>query len=82
MKSKNKKNSDSGLSWQKLKPKVVPASFDYSCFKKEDGMIGRVGLLLVALGLFGVGFAWMEKVVHQDSGPVDLTSSGHFDKAN
>ena len=39
-------------------------------------MIGQVGLLLIVLGLFGFGFAWIEKIVQQNSGPIDLTGPG------
>ena len=76
MRSKNKKNSDSGLSWQKLKPKSSRRPSTIPAFKKRMGMIGRVGLLLLILGMSGVGFVWIEKVVYQDSGPVDLTGPG------
>ena len=39
-------------------------------------MIGRFGLLFVILGFAGVGFTWLEKVVRQDYGPIDLTGPG------
>ena len=76
MKSKNKKSFDSGLSWQKLKPKSSRRPTTIPAFKKRIGMIGQVGLLLIVLGLFGFGFAWIEKIVQQNSGPIDLTGPG------
>ena len=76
MKSKNKKNSDSGLSWQKLKPKSSRRPSTVPAFKKRMGMLARLSALLVILVLAGLGFAWMEKIAHQDSGPLDLTGPG------
>ena len=76
MKSKNKKNSDSGLSWQKLKPKSSRRPSTVPAFKKRMGMLARLSTLLAILVLAGLGFAWMEKIAHQDSGPLDLTGPG------
>ena len=76
MKPKNKKSSDSGLNWQKLKPKSSRRPSTIPAFKKRIGMIGRFGLLFVILGFAGVGFTWLEKVVRQDYGPIDLTGPG------
>ena len=76
MRPKNKKNSNSGLSWQKLKPKSSRRPSTIPAFKKRIGMMGRLGLFLLILALAGVGFTWLEKVFHQDSGPLDLTGPG------
>ena len=39
-------------------------------------MLARLSTLLAILVLAGLGFAWMEKIAHQDSGPFDLTGPG------
>lgn len=76
MKSKNKKNSATGLSWQKLKPKSSRRPTTIPAFKKRIGMIGRFSLLFLILGLAGFGYSWFEKIFNQDSGPLDLTGPG------
>ena len=76
MKSKPKKNSQSGLSWQKLKPKSSRRPSTLPAFKKRAGMIGRVGMWVLVLGLFVGSFFWVEKVFRNDPGPIDITGPG------
>ncbi len=64
------------MSWQKLKPKSSRRPSTVPAFKKRMGMLARLSTLLVILVLAGLGFAWMEKIAHQDSGPLDLTGPG------
>ncbi len=64
------------MSWQKLKPKSSRRPSTVPAFKKRIGMLARLSTLLAILVLAGLGFAWMEKIAHQDSGPLDLTGPG------
>ena len=64
------------MSWQKLKPKSSRRPSTVPAFKKRMGMLARLSTLLAILVLAGLGFAWMEKIAHQDSGPLDLTGPG------
>jgi hypothetical protein len=76
MNPKNKKKSESGLNWQKLKPKSSRRPSTLPAFKKRVGMIGRGGVFFSIIALLGACLWWGEKVLHQNTGPLDITGPG------
>ena len=76
MKKSAKAKSTNVSGWRKLAPKSSKRPATFPAFRKQAGIVGRIFLLILVLGIFGLAFWWMDRAFRSDYGPLDLTGPG------
>ncbi|MEC7402347.1 MAG: FtsQ-type POTRA domain-containing protein [Verrucomicrobiota bacterium] len=76
MKKSAKAKSTNVSGWRKLAPKSSKRPATFPAFRKQAGIVGRIFLLILVLGISGLAFWWMDRAFRSDYGPLDLTGPG------
>ena len=76
MKKSAKAKSTNVSGWRKLAPKSSKRPATFAAFRKQAGIVGRIFLLFLVLGISGLAFWWMDRAFRSDYGPLDLTGPG------
>jgi hypothetical protein len=76
MRNKAKKNSTQSSGWRKLTPKSSKRPATFPSLRKRLGVAGRILILVFALGVFGLGFWWVDRFIGSAEGSFDLTGPG------
>ena len=76
MRKKTKKSSVNESGWRKLAPKSSKRPSTFPALRKKLGIVGRIFLLIVVLGVSGLGFWSLDRWFGSHTGPFDITGPG------